>query len=75
MRRADLCRGAAVTSARRPQEKLIQAQQTLGKVLTVVMDLTDEPVARKLFAGLRQVGHGLISAGIHRNGEVVKNDL
>jgi NAD(P)-dependent dehydrogenase (short-subunit alcohol dehydrogenase family) len=67
--------GAEVTIAGRSQEKLVQAQQALGQVHMVVMDLTDEGAVEKGFAGLRHVDHVLISAGTLRNGAIVKNDL
>ena len=60
--------GAEVTIAGRSQEKLIQAQQELGQVHTVVMDITDEGAVEKGFAGLGRVDHVLIS------GEVVHVD-
>jgi NAD(P)-dependent dehydrogenase (short-subunit alcohol dehydrogenase family) len=67
--------GAEVTIAGRSQEKLTQAQQSLGKVHTVVMDITDEGAVGKLFAGLSRVDHVLISAGTILNGAIVHNDL
>jgi NADP-dependent 3-hydroxy acid dehydrogenase YdfG len=53
--------GAEVTIAGRSQEKLLQAQQELGKVHTVVMDITDEGAVGQVFAGLYHVDHVLIS--------------
>jgi NAD(P)-dependent dehydrogenase (short-subunit alcohol dehydrogenase family) len=67
--------GAAVTIAGRSQEKLIQAQQELGQVHTVVMDITDEGAVEKGIAGLSRVDHVLLSAGTIVNGAIVKNDL
>jgi NAD(P)-dependent dehydrogenase (short-subunit alcohol dehydrogenase family) len=67
--------GAKVTIAGRSQEKLIQAQQELGQVHTVVMDMTDEGAVEKGFAGLSRVDHVLISAGTILNAAIVKNDL
>ena len=67
--------GAEVTIAGRSQEKLIQAQQELGKVNTVVMDITDEGAVEKVFAGLSHIDHVVISAGTILNGAIVKNDL
>lgn len=67
--------GAEVTIAGRSQEKLVQAQQELGKVYTAVVDITDEDSVGKVFAGLRRVDHVVISAGTLRNGAIVNNDL
>jgi NAD(P)-dependent dehydrogenase (short-subunit alcohol dehydrogenase family) len=67
--------GAEVTIAGRSQDKLLQAQQELGQVHTVVMDITDEGAVEKGLAGLSQVDHVLISAGTIVNGTIVKNDL
>jgi NADP-dependent 3-hydroxy acid dehydrogenase YdfG len=39
------------------------------------MTITNESAVEKGIAGLRQVDHVLISAGILRNGAIVKNDL
>jgi NAD(P)-dependent dehydrogenase (short-subunit alcohol dehydrogenase family) len=63
--------GAEVTIAGPSQEKLIQAQRELEKMHTVVMDLTDESAVGKVLAGVRQVGHGFISAGTIRHGTIV----
>jgi NADP-dependent 3-hydroxy acid dehydrogenase YdfG len=52
--------GAEVTIAGRSQDKLLQAQQELGQVHLVVMDITDEGAAEKGFAGLSRVDHVLI---------------
>ena len=67
--------GAEITIAGRSQEKLLQAQQELGKAHTVVMDITNEGAVEKGFAGLSRVEHVLISAGTIRNGTIVNNDL
>ena len=66
--------GAGVTIASRSQEKLIQAEQELGQVHTIVMHITDEGDVGQVFEGLRRIDHGLISAGTMRNGTIVKND-
>lgn len=67
--------GAEVTIAGRSQEKLVQARQALGKVRTVVMDITDEHAVEKGLAGLNRIDHVLISAGTLRNAALVNNDL
>jgi NADP-dependent 3-hydroxy acid dehydrogenase YdfG len=58
--------GAEVTIAGRSQKKLVQAQQELGQVHTVVTDITDDGGVEKVFAGLSRVDHVLISAGTLR---------
>jgi NADP-dependent 3-hydroxy acid dehydrogenase YdfG len=67
--------GAEVTIAGRSPDKLLQAQQELGPVHSVVMDMTDEGAIEKGFVGLSHVDHVLISAGTIVNGAIVKNDL
>src|ERR671923_361237 len=67
--------GAEVTIAGRSQEKLVQAQEELGKVHRVVMDITDDGGVEKVFVGLSRVDHVLVSAGTLRNGAIVHNDL
>jgi NAD(P)-dependent dehydrogenase (short-subunit alcohol dehydrogenase family) len=67
--------GAEVTIAGRAQEKLLKAQQELGQVHTVVMDITDEGAVEKAFADLHRVDHVLISAGTIVSGAIVQNDL
>ena len=69
-----LLEGTEVTSASRSQEKLIKAQQELGQVHMAMMDITNEGTGEKVFAGLSQVDHGLISAGTLRHGSMVKHD-
>jgi hypothetical protein len=46
----------------------LQAQQELGQVHTIVMDMTNEGAVKKGFAGLRFLDHVLISAGTIRHG-------
>jgi NADP-dependent 3-hydroxy acid dehydrogenase YdfG len=59
--------GAEVTIAGRSPDKLLQAQQELGQVHTIVMDITDEGAVEKGFAGLSHVDHELVSAGTIRH--------
>jgi NAD(P)-dependent dehydrogenase (short-subunit alcohol dehydrogenase family) len=65
--------GAAVTTAGRSQEKLIQAERELGGGHATVMDIPDEGAVGQALAGLRHVDQGLISAGTILNGTIVKN--
>lgn len=67
--------GAEVTIVGRSQEKLAQAQQTLGEVRLVAADITDNTGLGQAFEGLGRVDHVLISAGSIRNGTLVNNDL
>lgn len=59
--------GAEVTIAGRSPDKLLQAQQELGPVHTVVMDMTDEDAVEKVSDGFSHVDHGRISAGTMLN--------
>jgi NADP-dependent 3-hydroxy acid dehydrogenase YdfG len=65
--------GAEVTIAGRSPDKLLQVQQELGLVHTVVMDMTDEDAVEKVSDGFSHVDHGRISAGTIVNGAIVKN--
>jgi NADP-dependent 3-hydroxy acid dehydrogenase YdfG len=67
-------RGAEVTRAGRPREKLLQAPRALGKMHAVVMEITDEGAVEKGFAGFRQVDQKLISAGTMPNDAIVQYD-
>jgi NAD(P)-dependent dehydrogenase (short-subunit alcohol dehydrogenase family) len=68
-----LLEGAVVTITRRSPDKLLQAQQELGPVHTVVMDMTDDDAVEKVSDGFSHVDHGRISAGTIVNGAIVKN--
>jgi NAD(P)-dependent dehydrogenase (short-subunit alcohol dehydrogenase family) len=65
--------GAEVTIAGRSPDKFLQAQQELGPVHTVVMDMTDEDAVEKVSDGFSHVDHGRISAGTIVSGAIVKN--
>lgn len=67
--------GAHVTIAGRSQDRLAQAQQTVGDVRTVAADIASESAVQALFAGLDRVDHVLVSAGTLGNGSIVNNDL
>ena len=64
---------AEVTIAGRSPDKLLQAQQELGPVHTVVMDMTDEGAVEKVYVRFSRVDHVLISAGTIRNGAITNN--
>ena len=67
--------GADITIAGRSQDKLAQAQRTLGEVRTVAADITDEAQIGQVFAGIKHVDHVVIAAGTIVNGRIVDNDL
>ena len=66
--------GAEVTIAGRSEEKLVQAQQELGPVHTVMMHMTDKDAVEKVYVRFSRVDHVLISAGTIRNGAITNND-
>jgi NAD(P)-dependent dehydrogenase (short-subunit alcohol dehydrogenase family) len=73
-RRIALAAARLATDARRGHDRrpltrqALQAQQELGQVHAIVMDMTNEAAVEKGFAGLRFLDHVLISAGSIRNG-------
>jgi NAD(P)-dependent dehydrogenase (short-subunit alcohol dehydrogenase family) len=67
--------GGDVTIASRSRTKLANAAQLLGRVRTVVADLTSESDVQALFAQLERVDHVFVPAGRMLLGKVVEADL
>jgi hypothetical protein len=65
--------GAEVTIASCSPDKLLQAQQELGPVHTVVVDITVEGAEETIVVALSRIDQGLICAGIMRNGAIMHN--
>lgn len=67
--------GANVTIMGRSHDKLQEASEHLGKVQSVVVDITDEAAVNQSFATLEQVDHVYIAAGSFVGGKILDGSV